>query len=70
MREYNAQDVANTLWAYAKMGSAQAKRVMGLLEERVGEVAREYKAQGAKRGEHAVGVREDGKGDRGVGGGV
>ena len=33
-REYTAQEVANTLWAYAIMGRASGERVMGLLEER------------------------------------
>jgi hypothetical protein len=37
--------VANTLWAYAKMGREPGERVMMLLEGRVGEVVREYNAQ-------------------------
>ena len=48
VRAYNAQGVANTLWAYATMGREPGERAMGLLEGRVEEVVREYNAQGVE----------------------
>ena len=45
VRKYNAQELSNTLWAYATMGRGPGERVMGMLEGRMGEVVREYNAQ-------------------------
>ena len=39
--KYNAQNVANTVWAYARMGREPGEGVMGMLEGRMGEVAGE-----------------------------
>ena len=39
-REGNSQDVANTLWAYAKMGRKPGERALRALEARVEEVLR------------------------------
>jgi hypothetical protein len=32
--QFNEQDVANTLWAYATMGRKSGQRLMGLMEGR------------------------------------
>jgi len=45
VREYDAQAVANTVWAYATMGREPGEGVMGMLEGRMGEVVGEYNAQ-------------------------
>jgi hypothetical protein len=42
---FNAQDVANTLWAYATMGREPSAGMMRVLEERVEALAGKFKAQ-------------------------
>jgi hypothetical protein len=42
VREYNAQDVANTLWAYATLGREPGGRLGGLLEEKAVCLAARY----------------------------
>jgi hypothetical protein len=53
--EFNSQDVANTLWAFATMGTKPGERMMGLLERRVEVIAGEFKPQGIANTLWAIG---------------
>jgi hypothetical protein len=44
--EFNSQNVANTLWAFATMGSKPGERMMGQLERRVEMISGEFNSQG------------------------
>ena len=57
--------MANTLWAYATMGREPGAGVMRGLEGRAEAVAGTLQCAG--RGQHAVGVCDDGAGARGGG---
>jgi hypothetical protein len=62
------QDVSNTLWAYATMGTKPGDRIMGLLERRVQTISEEFTSQsvanmmwvfttmGTKPGERMMGL--------------
>ena len=43
--EFNSQDVANTLWAFATMGRKPGERLMGQLEGRAEAISGEFNAQ-------------------------
>jgi hypothetical protein len=43
--EFNSQDVANTLWAYATMGRKPGERLMGQLGRRVDAISGELNSQ-------------------------
>jgi hypothetical protein len=43
--EFNSQDVANTLWAYAAMGTKPGERMMGQLERRAEAISGEFNSQ-------------------------
>jgi hypothetical protein len=43
--EFNSQNVANTLWAYATMGRQPGERLMGMLEGRAEAISGEFKPQ-------------------------
>jgi hypothetical protein len=43
--EFNSQEVANTLWAYATMGRKPGERVMRLLEGRAEAISGEFSSQ-------------------------
>jgi hypothetical protein len=55
--QFSSQDVANTLWVFATMGSKPGERMMGHLERRA-EAIMIRGVQG--RCKHAVGVCDDG----------
>jgi hypothetical protein len=64
--ECKAQDVANTLWAYATMAREPGERVMDMLERRMGEVVREYKAQDVANTLWAYATMGRGAGERAI----
>ena len=43
--EFNSQDVANTLWAFATMGMKPGERMMGQLERRAEAISGEFNSQ-------------------------
>ncbi len=43
--EFNSQDVANTLWAFATMGTKPGERMMGQLERRAEAISGEFNSQ-------------------------
>jgi hypothetical protein len=43
--EFNSQNVANTLWAFATMGTKPGKRMMGQLERRAETISGEFNSQ-------------------------
>jgi uncharacterized alpha-E superfamily protein len=43
--EFNSQNVANTLWAFATMGKKPGERMMGQLERRAEAISGEFTAQ-------------------------
>ncbi len=43
--EFNSQNVANTLWAYATMGTKPGERMMGQLERRAEAISGEFTSQ-------------------------
>jgi hypothetical protein len=43
--EFKSQNVANTLWAYATMGTKPRERMMGHLERRVEAISGEFNSQ-------------------------
>ena len=43
--EFNSQHIANTLWAYATLGTRSGEGMMGQLEERTEAISGEFKAQ-------------------------
>jgi hypothetical protein len=43
--EFKSQDVANTLWAFATMGTKPGERLMGQLEGRAEAISGEFKSQ-------------------------
>ena len=55
---FNAQEVANTLWAYATMGREPGAAVMRVLDGRAEALAGTFNAQEVTK--HAVGVCDDG----------
>jgi hypothetical protein len=44
--EFNSQDIANTMWAYATMGTMPGERLMGKLEGRAEAISGEFNSQG------------------------
>jgi len=44
-KDLDSQDVANILWAMAKMGREPGERIMGLLEGRAGQISKELNSQ-------------------------
>jgi hypothetical protein len=68
--DFNAQDIANTLWAYATMGTKPGERLMGELERRAEAISGDFKSQnvantlwayatmGTKPGERMIGELE------------
>jgi hypothetical protein len=68
--EFNSQNVANTLWAYAKMGTKPGERMVGQLERRAEAISGEFNSQevantlwayatmGTKPGERMMGQLE------------
>jgi hypothetical protein len=45
-RQFNSQDIANTLWAYATMRTKPGERMMGQLERRAEAISGEFNSQG------------------------
>ena len=43
--EFNSQDIANTLWAFATMGRKPGDRMMGQLEVRTEAISGEFNSQ-------------------------
>ncbi len=43
--EFNSQDIANTLWAFATMGTKPGDNMMGQLERRAEGISGEFKPQ-------------------------
>ena len=43
--EFNSQDFANTLWAYATMGTTPGKRMTGQLERRAETISGKFTSQ-------------------------
>jgi hypothetical protein len=58
--EFSSQEVANTLWAFATMGTKPGERMMGQLDRRVEAISGEFSSQGGcKHAErHAQVVKE------------
>ena len=68
--EFNSQNVANTLWAYATIGTKPEQRMMGQLERRAETISGEFNSQaiantlwayatmGTKPGERMMGQLE------------
>jgi hypothetical protein len=46
--EFNSQNVANTLWAFATMGTKPGERMMGQLERRAEAISGEFKPQSTR----------------------
>ena len=69
--DFRPQNVADTLWAYAKMGREPRERLMGLLEERAETISGKFKSKhvsttlwaygkmGRKQGERLMGLLEE-----------
>jgi hypothetical protein len=45
--EFKSQNVANTLWAFATVGTKPGKRMMGQLQRRAEAISGEFKSQEA-----------------------
>ena len=43
--EFNSEDVANTLWAFATMGTKPGDRMMGQVERRTETISGEFNSQ-------------------------
>jgi hypothetical protein len=78
--EFNSQEIANTLWAFATMGAKPGESVMGQLERRAEAISGDFKPQdiantlwafatmGTKPGERVMGTERQGRSVKGRGG--